>query len=93
MAFWRKKYKTADPSTYEKIEGVGEEAYYEWKRRSRSFEVLAPRVLALIDEVSDRVRVKPIVCPDPDGEVYVHPELARELEKPVNEAGAVSGEI
>jgi hypothetical protein len=32
MAFWKKKYETADLSTFRKLEGVGQEAYWAWDR-------------------------------------------------------------
>jgi hypothetical protein len=43
--------------------------------------------LPITAEVLERVRVKPVFFIDPDnGDVWLHPELTRELEKPENEA-------
>jgi hypothetical protein len=45
----------------------------------------AQRLLALINEVANRIGEAP-VCYNDDGKVFVHPDLALELDKPGNEA-------
>jgi hypothetical protein len=93
------QYGTADLSTFEKLEGVGKEAYWKWQeaRWEKQAETMSfsermnqePEICRLepiIAEIENRARVKPLLCIDPDnGDVYLHPELARELEKPINE--------
>ena len=44
----------------------------------------AQRLSALIKEVADRVGEAPVGFNE-DGEVFVHPELARELDRPGNQ--------
>jgi hypothetical protein len=88
--FWRKKYKDADLSTFEKLEGVGKDAYWKRYHEKPLEEVMnsndVQRLYVLTEEVRERVRVKPIFAINSDtGDVYVHPALARELEKPENE--------
>ena len=50
----------------------------------RQIEADARRLSALINEVADHVGEAPVGFNE-NGEVFVHPELARELEKPGNE--------
>jgi hypothetical protein len=50
----------------------------------REIETDAQRLSALINEVADRVGEAPVIVNE-NGKVFVHPELARELEKAGNE--------
>jgi hypothetical protein len=56
-----KKYETADLSTFEKLEGVGKEAY--WKRWQETLKGAGDtyRFQALMAEVTERIRAKPII--------------------------------
>jgi hypothetical protein len=51
----------------------------------RQIEADAQRLSALINEVADRIGEAPVSVNE-NGEVFVHPHLARELEKPGNQA-------
>jgi hypothetical protein len=92
MPFWR-RVRDADPSTFEKLEGVGLEAYGKRQSETPLSELMKRaraepeyRLEALMTDIVNRVNVKPVLCINPDnGDVYVHRELAHELEKPINE--------
>jgi hypothetical protein len=98
MAFWNRTYGEADLSTFKKLEGVGQQAYREWSKVAwekqwaniKAGRPIPPpeitRLKPIVEQIEKRVRVKPLLSFTDNGDVYLHPELARELEKPENEA-------
>jgi hypothetical protein len=67
-----------DPSAAETVSNLLE-------GNRRQIEADGQRLSALIKKIADRVGEAPVGYNE-NGEVFVHPELARELEKPGNEA-------